>query len=319
MALFLAEGFVRVFYPHSRDHVIPGGLFEIDGYLGWKLKARKSVTHHSRYFDVAYSINALGYRDRPRNPLKDGHTYRMLLYGDSQIFGWGIPEGQRFSNLVEDQKQSLEVWNLAVPGYGLDQQILSYERDGESLNADKVIFFVSKHTLERTLYDHIYNKPKPKFATDQSGTLRMVPIPQGAQAWTSILYRVLSPLYLPYFVERQLAVLKGILKEPSNSQGQETDTGGVAIGELETGMVDRASAVALKRKHQMMLLAFLPEMARKDLQNFCDQKGIGFLVIALHDESHDLIIGKHDPHWNSQAHQLIAGQLLSQLEAKIDQ
>ena len=120
-------------------------------------------------------------------------------------------------------------------------------------------------------------------------------------------------------MERQLAVLKGLLKETSNAQGQETDMGGITISELERGMVDRASAVALKRKHQMMLLAFLPEMAREDLQNFCDQKGIGFLVIALPDESHDLIIGKYDPHWNSQAHQLIAGQLLSQLEARIDQ
>ena len=105
--------------------------------------------------------------------------------------------------------------------------------------------------------------------------------------------------HLPQFC--QLAVLKGIFKESSNSQGQETAIGGIAIGELERGMVDRVSAVALKRKHQMLLLAFLPEMAREDLQNFCDQKGIGFFVIALHDESHDLTIGKHDPHWNSQA------------------
>jgi hypothetical protein len=294
-------------------------LFEIDNYLGWKLKARKSTTHHSRYFDVVYSMNALGYRDKPRKLLKSGNTYRVLFYGDSQVFGWGIPEGQRFSNLVEDQKQSLEVWNLAVPGYGLDQQILSYERDGQSFNADEVIFFVSESTLERTHYDYIYNKPKPKFTTDQSGALRIVPVHQRARVWTSLLYSVLHPLYLPYFVERQLAVLNGIPKESSNPQGQETSREYLPIGELERGMLGRVNAVALAQKHRMTILAFLPKTARKALQNFCDQKGIGFLEIALHGESHALILGKHDSHWNPQAHQQIAGQLLSSLEARGNQ
>ena len=71
VALLLAEGFVRIFYPHSRDHVMPNGLIEIDHYLGWRLQARKNGTHHSRYFNVIYSTNALGYRDKPRNLPKD--------------------------------------------------------------------------------------------------------------------------------------------------------------------------------------------------------------------------------------------------------
>ena len=47
--------------------------------------------HHSRYFDVTYSINALGLRDGPRTIVKHLGTDRILLYGDSVIFGWGIP------------------------------------------------------------------------------------------------------------------------------------------------------------------------------------------------------------------------------------
>ncbi len=104
ISLFLAEGLVRIFSPHSRDHVIPGGLFNIDDYLGWKLRAGKSTIHHSRYFDVVYTINSLGFRDKPRNVLKDENVYRILLYGDSQIFGWGVPEDKRFSNLIENKK-----------------------------------------------------------------------------------------------------------------------------------------------------------------------------------------------------------------------
>ena len=113
-----------------------------------------------------------------------------MFTSSSQVFGWGISENQRFSNLIEDQKQSLEVWNLAVPGYGFDQEILSYERGGQSLNADEVIFFVSQSTLKRTYYDHIYNKPKPKFITDQRGSLKIVPVPPNAHMWTNLLYSI---------------------------------------------------------------------------------------------------------------------------------
>jgi len=318
MALFLAEGLVRIFYPHSRDHVIPGGLFEINDYLGWKLKAGKSVTHHSSYFDVAYSVNALRYRDKPRNLEKSGGTYRALLYGDSQVFGWGVSERQRFSNLLEEQKPSLELWNLGVPGYGFDQQILSYERDGQSFSADEVIFFVSQATLKRDRYDYIYDKPKPKFAIDQSGVLNIIPIAQEVQAWTSLLYRVLSPLYLPYFVKRQLAMLKDAPRAASSRRGQEASKEEVTIGALERAMLDRVSAVALERKQRITILAFLPETASKDLQNLCHQKGIGFLEITLHGENRDFVIGEHDPHWNLQTHQLIARQLLPQLTARVD-
>ncbi len=126
VALLLAEGYVRVFHPYSRDHVVPGGLFEIDDYLGWKFTEGKSARHHSRYFEATYRINTLGYRDKPRSLLKDAEIYRILLYGDSQVFGWGTPAEQRFSNLIEAQNPHLEIWNLAVPGYGIDQEVLSY-------------------------------------------------------------------------------------------------------------------------------------------------------------------------------------------------
>ena len=78
-SLFLAEGLVRIFFPHSRDHVIPGGLFDIDDYLGWKLKPGESAAHHSTYFDVVYTINSLGMRDKPRNLSKNENVYRTIL------------------------------------------------------------------------------------------------------------------------------------------------------------------------------------------------------------------------------------------------
>src|SRR5215469_6578824 len=126
VALSLCEVLVRVFDPHVRDSVIPGGFFMVDDDLGWRLRPGTRARHHTRYFDVEYTTIASGFRDRPRALWPAPATQRIVLYGDSLVFGWGVPEGKRFSDLVEHQGQNLEVWNHAVPGYGLDQEILAY-------------------------------------------------------------------------------------------------------------------------------------------------------------------------------------------------
>ena len=319
VALVLAEAFVRVFYPYARDHVIPSGLFEIDSHLGWKLAAQKRAHHRTRYFDVAYHTNSLGYRDETRNRSKAQGVYRTLLYGDSQVFGWGIPDHQRFSNLVDDKDGSLEIWNMAVPGYGLDQQVLCYEKNGRDVDADEVIFFVSKATLHRIRYDYIYKKYKPKFIIDHSGSLAVVQPPELANAWRSLLYKVLSPFYLPYFIDRRLAVLRNDPGKPAKTQGQGAGRNRVILGELEQKIIKRALNVTRERKHRMTIMTTSEQESQVDLKRLCDQDDIGFLKIDLDDQPHDLIFGQHDPHWNPQAHVLIADQLRDHLENKIDE
>jgi len=309
IALALAEGFVRVFYPDSRDHVFPG-LLEIDHNLGWRLQAGESALHHSTYFAVTYSINARGYRDKAREPSKPVDVYRILLYGDSQVFGWGIPADQRFSNVIENQLPSLEIWNLAVVGYGLDQEILAYEENGQSFQADEVIFFASKPILSRTHHDYIYKKYKPKFVMEQNGNLRVIPIPQEAYTLTRFLYNVFGFLYLPHFVERRQMMPEDAPQNSDVAQRSESREEGVTITQLEKSLLERARNVALERKHRLTVLAALPDMAKKDLQLFCEQKGLHFLAIELNEDDSEFLLGRYDRHWNIRAHQLIVSQLL---------
>jgi len=317
IALVLAEGLVRIFFPHARDHVISAGLFQIDNDLGWKLTPGKSAVHHSRYFDVLYTINALGYRDRPRNLSKDGDVHRILLYGDSQVFGWGVPDAQRFSNWVEDRKQSVEIWNMAVPGYGLDQEILSYEEDGRSIEADEVVFFLSGATLGgRIEHDYQYKKYKPKFVIDQNGTLKLVPIKKAANAWTNMLYKLLSPFYLPYFVERFIITLKKASGLPTHAPWENAGSGNFAMGELHKKLLERARNIAVERGQRMTALAYLPQTGNEDFRNFCQQEGIGYWEIVFRDDLRDLVIGEYDHHWNARANKLIGEQILSLLNAR---
>ena len=205
----IAEGSVRIFAPHSRDHVVPAGMFDIDPELGWKLHPGSNVRHRTRYFDVPYSINSIGFRDRPRNVEQNDKRRRILVFGDSHIFGWGVTPEQRATGIVEARNPSLDIWNMGVPGYGLDQEVLSYERDGGSFGATDVVLFATWHTATRMMFSQIYRKPKPMFTVDSAGALVPTPVRSRTSARTDLVYRLLSPLYLPYFLELQVRRLGG--------------------------------------------------------------------------------------------------------------
>jgi hypothetical protein len=343
-ALLLAEVLVRIFFPHSRDH-ISRGLLESDSLLGWSLVPGSRTTHRLSYFEVLYEVNELGFRDEPRRPTADGRR-RVLLYGDSQIFGWGVPAAERFSNLIERRQPLVQIWNLGVPGYGLDQQILAYERDGGSWNADEVVFFVSSSTLERTFYDFKYNRPKPRFVLGDGGALTLIP-PRfaGKEKQARLIdavYRAFGWMYLLHFVDLRLRTVKerisGSNKRkrlvldsvasarrdsagagiPSPPAGFPADTAGDAVSEmrahsvlpeLEQRILQRGRDLAVSQGHSITLLTSLTGGNGHALEEFCRREQIRLLTVRFAARKSELRLGPHDPHWNRLAHREIAESL----------
>ncbi len=304
LALLCAEAWVRVFHPEARGHVVPSGLIQMDADLGWRLTAGAVGIHRSSQFTVTYTINSLGFRDEPRDVARAAGVQRILLYGDSQVFGWGIPLKERFSNRLESDRR--QVWNLAVPGYGLDQEVLSYRRDGKVLRADEVVFCVSGTTLNRLMRSYIYKKFKPRFRLDTNGDLILEPIPRTRLGATDLLYRVLSPFYVPYFLERRFAGQQEQRSEPANA----------SFGDLAMRLLLEAQSDTMRAHQRMVVLSDLPEPARGQLRGFCRQHGIRLLETALESRSEPLKIGGGDGHWNELANTIIARQLSNQLEAE---
>jgi hypothetical protein len=317
LGLLLSEAGVRLLFPHTRDHVIPGGLFDLDSELGWVLRPDIQRRHRSRYFDVSYAINALGFRDGARDMSKPDQQYRILFYGDSQIFGWGIARGQRFSNRLEQQHPPLEAWNLGVPGYGLDQQVLAYEQAGHHFQADEIILLISRGTLKRLKHTYIYRKHKPAFRLDFNERLLQIPLPQRAVQWERILYKTLSPFYLPYFVDRQLARIQA---GPSADRAQRNplqDAESITIGGLEKAILERAAQVARQRNDRLTLLAFLPPETIQPLKDTGIWPHVDIIPIAFDGDYEELVLGPDDRHWNPHAHELIARQLSPFIAARL--
>ena len=101
---------------------------------------------------------------------------RILFVGDSYTYGQGVKRQEAFAHrLGERLRPDWEVLNLAAPGYGTDQQILSFEREGASFVPDVVVlgFYVSDY--KRNLIS-FRGYAKPMFVLEGDG-LRLVNSP----------------------------------------------------------------------------------------------------------------------------------------------
>jgi hypothetical protein len=134
-SLLLLEGAVRWFLPYYSPnrqihfHAVPGEGIA----LGLASQTVRQRTPKGDY-DLPVRFNIHGFRDD--KDLRDSKDSDWFVLGDSYSMGWGVPEEQRFSNVLESllsrDARDERVFNIAIPedivGY---QHLLSYaERHG---------------------------------------------------------------------------------------------------------------------------------------------------------------------------------------------
>lgn len=315
LTVLLAEVFVRIFYPESRDHVLPSGLYENDDYLGWKLAKEKSVNHHSNLFDVNYTTNSFGFRDKKRAVKKKNDKFRILLYGDSETFGWGNPVEKRFSNLLEESLPNTEIWNLSVPAYGLDQEILSYQRD--AVEADAIMFFVSDYTLSRANYDYLYHKSKPKFVINNLEELKVIP-PKEPGIIKGFIDNSIRWMYLPFFLEKKISSLSGKPLVDGNVRRFIFNSNTNVLSELEERLILFARDLTESRNDLMVVLFNSFSSKGVEVKNFCMQNSIICYDININGKKDELTLGRTDGHWNDKANDIIFKNLLPQIKQLLE-
>ncbi len=138
--------------------------------LGWANRAGASGHIAGSGLDYTVSINSLGFRDPERTYSKPEGTKRVVFLGDSVTWGWGVDNGQRFSDMLEERLgDGVESINMGVPGYGTGQQFWNLESFGWRYEPDAVVLcLVLNDVLEAEMIEH-YGMPKPRFARDDSG------------------------------------------------------------------------------------------------------------------------------------------------------
>jgi hypothetical protein len=97
---------------------------------------------------------------------------RILMLGDSIAFGWGVHDEETFAALLDSGART-SVLNLAVEGYGLDQTLLRFEREGASFRPHVIVlsFCVANDFVDTALPAFLYDglTPKPYFRLEGDG------------------------------------------------------------------------------------------------------------------------------------------------------
>jgi lysophospholipase L1-like esterase len=123
--------------------------FMHDADLGWRfiprLKAR--VFHDGRFYTVR--TNAAGFRSDSEFVSRKQKRLRLLLLGDSYAAGDGVNNEERFGDLLAARLDDGEIYNLAMPGTGADQQVLTCEKAVPAWDADAILFCMADTDIFR--------------------------------------------------------------------------------------------------------------------------------------------------------------------------
>jgi hypothetical protein len=209
--IIATEGLLRwsKLVPPMLAHGAPDeALWQYDPLLGWMTVPGVRTVRPVTGPDAGdIRVNAYGFRGRTLTPSRQAHVPRVLVFGDSFVFGVGIDERHLFPAVLERLLRSrrgrpYEVGNFAVTGYSTDQELLLYQSKGRSLAPDVVILVVCDNDFLANTLDLVYRTyHKPFFEKSPTGTLvlRNVPVPrpsagQRAAVWLARHSRLWSGL-----------------------------------------------------------------------------------------------------------------------------
>lgn len=144
-------------------------LIIADNVVGWKLipNARKLYRKETQPYFVA--INSKGWRDVEHSYEKPPGVYRIVVIGDSFVFGaGGVEAGKRFSDLLQKSGKNIEVINMGVPGYGADQEYQTLEDEGLKYHPDLVLLcaFYNDFSESFSTINPSIGRPKGYFSLD---------------------------------------------------------------------------------------------------------------------------------------------------------
>jgi hypothetical protein len=103
---------------------------------------------------------------------------RVAIFGCERTFDVGVPDGDTYGARLARSLRDTDVLDFAVPGYGTDQMLLRWERDGAGYHPDVVVVGVGARQVRR----NVATAGKPWFEWGDGGGLVLMGVPVPDQA-----------------------------------------------------------------------------------------------------------------------------------------
>jgi lysophospholipase L1-like esterase len=328
LAGFIAEVTLRV------TDVLPdidrplSGSHQSDAYLGWIGRPNLHLRFRRSEFDALVEHDAEGWRQpKPARPALP--SSRVLVLGDSFTWGWGVSQGQVFTDLLQAAlPDTVAVYNRGVPGFGTAQEYLVLRRELAARVYDAVVVMFYMNDLS----DNISSKQgtRPYFEL-VNGALR--PRNQPALRVMNPVRQFLRDNSRVYaFVQFQLERLKRRFTGEENDHPEYRNAPAVDFHDVPgypvTARLLREMQGLARQHGARFFLVYIPQRSEFELdtpfpyvrsihamvEDIAHSEGIPLLDLSVpfhqHARSGEQLIYAIDAHWNPAGHRVAASALL---------
>ena len=320
LASLIAEGLARIFFPLWAPRTGRVTQFwQYDPRYGWSHIPVSSGTFHSYGFDTKVRINQKGFRGREIDYTRDGKFKRIVILGDSFVWGFGVQEEEMFTSRMEKQIPNLEIVNLGVSGYSTDQELLLYQDEGRKYKADLVVLLVAANDFDsnmQTVQYSVYGKPA--FVLEANGNLVVINQPVVQTSWikrTAVSlasYSFVLTQINRYSKHLKLTPMLGIDKEQVGLFPQ-------SIAEEVTARLIMELKRSTAQDGVPLLVVFVDGLGRRGrIAGYLAQSDIDCLLLDEYLDHEDKSLHLPDGfHWSSQGHQIVARVLGDKIKEKV--
>ena len=153
---------------------------EYDADLGWALAPNLAVDPYRRP-GTTFTTDSRGFRGvvETTTEVPEG-SFRVVCIGDSFTLGFGVGDHETFPHHLGALGPGIDVVNMGVSGYGVDQIYLSYLKRGAEIDANLLLYCVIEDDFRRMMFDRFgdnYSKPWLELI-DGELAIRNVPVPE---------------------------------------------------------------------------------------------------------------------------------------------
>ena len=136
--------------------------FVADPETGWRMRPQHQFSWTFDGVASAYRSNSQGFRSNSEFDLTDRRK-KIVLVGDSFTFGAGVEYDETYGARLESQLTNSVVYNLAMPGFGIDQMWLSVRHQALALRPSLIIVGFIDDDFDRSMTAYRpgegFNKP----------------------------------------------------------------------------------------------------------------------------------------------------------------
>ena len=266
--------------------------YHFHGLFGWHPTPRfEGELAGSTRYSVRH--NSLGFRDRELDP-KQGP--RLLVLGDSFVYGYDVNEGERFTDLLADQLPNWEIINLGVSGYGPAQEYLLLQHYFEQYKPDVVfqLFEYGNDASNSSSNMAVGGYYRPYF-TQQTTGLRLegVPVPKGIR-----YYQAQYPTVFSCYLVRALFLGWIQLTNPR-----------VELEQAPTSPIIAQTRQFVEQQGANYLLGFTGTDEQQSELTFCSQQNLPCVLLTSNKRYPNF-----GQHWTAAGHAEVAQQLLNFLQ-----